>query len=111
MKWYRFEDRQYAPPLDEFDNLLGTGSREVVLIEFEVVKETRTGVRLDTGRFVSRHTIKQYACPTIEEAKKSFLARKNKQIRILTSQLEAAKLALQLVEGARTVQSTVRLAS
>ncbi len=51
-----------------------------------MVRHTPCGVQLDWGpdetRFVLESAHKRFACPTIEEARVSFLARKKKQLRI-----------------------------
>ena len=100
--WYRYEDIRYAPPLDEFDMPIGGGSVGIMLREYRVVKATPRGVWLEHDnwlfdpepKFVLQDSRKRFACPTIIEAKESFIARKNKQIRILAEQLSNAKDAL-----------------
>lgn len=71
-----------------------------------VERETACGVWLGAlppyGRFVLRAARKRYACPTEVEAFESFVARKEKQIRILERQLEHARLALK--EGQRLLR-------
>lgn len=96
--WYRYEERHYAPPVDEFDNVCGPGRTEVVLLEFPVIGVTRKGVRLSTGRFVLLNAHKRYACPTESEARESFLARKRAQIRILKARLTRAESSISLME-------------
>ena len=79
--WYRYEDIQYAPPLDEFETVCGECQVVVNLSEFVVVKKTPKGVWLrplyptlhlfsDDKRFVLRDARKQFACPTKQEALK-----------------------------------------
>lgn len=94
--WYRYEARHYAPPIDEFDNVCGEGSRELVLVEFPVLRETRCGVRLTDGKFILKQARKRFACPTKEEALESFKRRKIVQISILKAQLRSAELDLAL---------------
>lgn len=94
--WYRYEARHYAPPIDEFDNVCGEGSRELVLVEFPVLRETRCGVRLTDGKFILKQARKRFACPTKEEAMESFKRRKIVQISILKAQLRSAELDLAL---------------
>ena len=36
--WFRYEDRRYAPPVDEFDRPIGEGSVEVTLLKYPVLK-------------------------------------------------------------------------
>jgi hypothetical protein len=50
----------------------------------------------DDLKFVLLTAKKQYACATKEEALTSFLARKERQIKILEANLERAKRALAL---------------
>lgn len=79
--------------------LVGEGSRvELQLCEFQVVRQTPRGVRINdyTGRsrFISRDWNKQWACPTVEEARQSFMARKRRQVLILKARLARAEEAL-----------------
>lgn len=75
----------------------------VELIEVKVIKLTKCGawvepgwgINPDTGepyrKFVNNSWKKRWAYPTVEEAKKAFTKRKEKQVRILESQLYVAK--------------------
>lgn len=96
--WYRLVERVYATPADENGNPTpGIGRIEVLTQELEVLKETRKGVWLRTyygeQRWVSRHSRKRYACPTFEEAVDSFMARKQRQRRMLSYRLEVSRRA------------------
>jgi len=97
--WYRYENRNYAPSVDEFGYCVGEGSVAVVLMRFAVDHHTPKGVRLRCGRFVLNGSIRRYACPTMELAMKSFLARKNRQISIYRSRIRSIERALEQVEG------------
>lgn len=101
-KWYRFEDHLVSAGVDEFDNSLGPARVEVNLRDFKVLKETPKGVQLQSWiqdrRFVLRDCRKRYACPTIAEALESFLARKRKQISILTRRADNARYAMELAQ-------------
>lgn len=71
--------------------------------EYRVVRETPCGVWIDDysfakGRFVLLGTRKQFAHETPDEAAQSFLARKKRQVGILTHQLYRAKDALRMAE-------------
>lgn len=86
--------------IDELGEYVSTGSHvKLQLHEYEVIKQTPTGVRLNDygrsehGRLVSRNWNKQWACPTVEEARQSFMARKKRQIRILEARLKTAREA------------------
>jgi hypothetical protein len=104
--FYRYEDVQYAAPVDEFDRPLGFGSLEIQLREYTVLKHTAKGVWIDLdgagafrripggARFVLLNARKRFACPTIAEARASFLARKRKQIRIHKAQVARAERAI-----------------
>lgn len=69
-------------------------------VRFRVVKHTPCGVWIQTGpstrKFVLLNTHKSFACATKEEAWKSFIARRKRQIEIVASQLERAQAALTL---------------
>lgn len=98
---YRYEERRYAPSLDERDNPIpGSGRTEIILMEFKVIRSTPKGVWIgDWGdRFVLLSARKRYACPTIEEALESFLARKRRQARILEKQLEGVRSLIYMAE-------------
>ena len=92
-KAYRYKDTLYSWG----DN--GWAFVRVHLEEFNVIKETPKGIWIQ-GKFGGRkHFIlltarKKYACLSKEDAKVSFIARKERQIRILESQLNHAKDAL-----------------
>lgn len=93
--WYRYEDVRHAN-IDEWGDV-GDTYTEVYLREYQLLKVTPKGVWLDrygTRRFVLRDARKRFACPTIEEAQKSFLARKNAQIRIYQERIDNARRAI-----------------
>jgi hypothetical protein len=105
--WYRYEDRRYAPPVNEYDEVVGVGSLKVHLREFPVVRHTPKGVILGGAsdsyhrnfeRFVCHEWTKKFACKTIEEAQASFLARKARQIHIYQARLRDAELAVSLMK-------------
>ena len=93
-EWYRFVDIQWAPPVDEWDNIIGVGKLTVELYRWHVEKHTPKGVRLEGGKFVLRDARKRWACPTIEEALESFKARKKRQIKIHQATVRRAEKAL-----------------
>lgn len=92
MKLYRYEDVAHAT---EFKWDLDV---RVYLHEYPVKKETRKGYWIDECfgnlKWVSKTSRKRFAHPTIEEARKSFRKRKERQIAILTARLKRAKAAL-----------------
>ena len=100
--WFRYVDVRYAAPLDEYGHPIGEGSLKVELRELPVIKKTPKGVWLigDYGnrRFVRYNATKTYACPTKDEAKASFIARKRRQIKIYSTRLRAANAALDIIQ-------------
>lgn len=106
--WYRFQETYYAAPVDEFDQPYGEGTVEVKLQKYVVVRETLKGVWLVmqwgdfTGtekKFVLVGSNKRYACPTIEEAYDSFMARKLKQISIYKARIKGVEKAIHAAES------------
>lgn len=100
MTFYRFEDYGVSVGSEEFGF---SSRRELSLREFQVIKETPKGAWIQMTfcgdkRFVRLDARKQYACPTIELARQSFIARKKRQIKILTKQLRNAEEALGFAE-------------
>lgn len=111
--WYRYEDRD-APPLNEFDEAIGSGRTEIVERTFTVKKRTPKGVWIasDWGerRFVLATATKRFACATREEALVSFIARKTIQASIYRHRmnkaedvLERAKVRLSLLKQPETI--------
>ena len=70
----------------------------IYLHHFLVTKITPKGVRLENGRFILLSAHKRFACPTVEEARLSFIARKKRQLEILNSQLRSTNSALKLIQ-------------
>lgn len=96
-KFYRFYDVSYSS-WDPDADCPGPSYLVVHLTTYQVVKRTPTGVRLlGVDRFVSCKTNKRFACPTIEEAKESFIARKKRQKRIHEAWVRRAEKAIDLV--------------
>lgn len=93
--WYRYEDRLYSRGEGEPSEL------RVTLRMYEVIKTTPKGVWLMSfgpNRFVLKDARKRFACPTIEEAKASFIARKKRQISIYTARVHQAEHAVRKIE-------------
>jgi hypothetical protein len=94
-RWYRIDDRLYsvANEWGEHDY----SYQDVHLTEFPVVRHTPRGVWVDTGfgylRWVSHGARKRFACPTIEAALESFVARKDKQAAIYDARANWAREA------------------
>ena len=105
--WYRFDLECYAATLDpETERPMGKGCRELVLTQYLVLKTTAKGVHLGGSRyprrtqsfFVLLDARKRYACPTVEEARESFIARKERQFKILKARLDDTQEALWLAD-------------
>lgn len=90
--FYRYED---------YRTTYGT---ELRLLEFKMVKETPRGYWIrqcfgeyicgDMKRWIRKESHKKYACPTKEQALKSFKARKHRQHSILRHRLEGVECAI-----------------
>jgi hypothetical protein len=96
---YRYENWQTAGPVDEWGYTCGPSTTNTGLREYEVIRTTPKGVWIEyygSEKFVKLNARKRFACPTKEEALASFVARKEKQIRILKAQLRNAAEALRL---------------
>lgn len=112
--YYRYEDVVYSPGTDEWgDRYPGPGDVRVHLREYRVLKRTPCGVWLDAPsrwsdrRFVRRDATKQFALPTIEEARVSFLARKKAQARIYTARLHRAEQAIRAMSPPRSTSDVL----
>jgi len=102
---YRISDGAVSDPwVDEVDmagnQLLSSifGNRIQLYYEkFLILKETPCGGWIDyygTRKFVNLEYRKKFAARTKEEALIGFIARKNRQVKILSAQLNRAKYAL-----------------
>lgn len=96
--WFRFEDIQYAPSLDEWDDVIGGTGRLTIQVQcLPVAKHTPKGVRLCNGKFILREGRKRWACPTVQEALESFIARKQRQKNIHLATVRRAESAIAMV--------------
>jgi hypothetical protein len=102
--WYRYSNFRYAGGINECgDPIPGTSSAAVRLHKIDVLKFTPKGAWVRdyyTGdpRFVRITDGKQYAHATKEEARQSFIARKRRQITILSARLDDAREALRIAQ-------------
>ena len=99
--WYRYEDKSYCSVYQtEWGDYQYYGNIvKIVCKELPVIKHTPKGVWLryrTKERWVSLTSNKQFACPTKELAMKSFMARKHRQKRLLTSQMDRVEEAIRL---------------
>lgn len=106
--WYRFEDklRSTGSVTESGDYVHNSRYVEVLLHKYIVVKHTPKGVWLreifgpfegTNKRFVLNNAKKRFACPSIEAAKTSFRARKQRQADIYRLRLQQAEEAIQKV--------------
>jgi hypothetical protein len=106
--YYRYEERSVGEGYtDERGEYISTGSHvEVKLETFEVLRHTAKGVWIrnpyrDNGvhgdrQFINDSWRKRFAAPTPEDAFRSFVARKSKQIRLLESKVAVIRQAVEL---------------
>ena len=107
-KFYRYEDF-----LTNWDYYHNRAHVKIILVTLYLIKETPKGywISMDVNhkdtknyiswskkKWVSKTSQKRYAYPTKEEAKQGFIARKNRQVTILSRRLEQAKQAVRAVE-------------
>lgn len=97
---WRVEMVVWAAPLNEYDEPSGPGRTSVRAVEYAVVKRTPKGVRLNIdNKFVSSTARRRWACPTVEEAVESFLARKAREASILKARLKRIEEAVALAKS------------
>lgn len=99
---YRIQDIVYASPIDEFGNITGLPRIDVEIIKYKITSRTKKGVWIfynfnDKGKFVNLSCKKKFACETIEEARISFIKRKERQRIILSRQLYQVDTSLNLI--------------
>lgn len=66
------------------------GQTEPYIVAYHVISHTLRGVWINDGRarFIKDGTRKKFACPTIEQALESYIARKKRHYKILKAQLD-----------------------
>ncbi len=87
--------------LYRYESVQFTDGLQVCCSEFLITKETPCGYWIDDynrlfPKWVSKTSLKRYAYPIKLEAMHSFVKRKERQITILTYQLQRAKDSLEL---------------
>lgn len=86
---YRYKEQRYASLYDEFNQSYYRGEVTLRCLEFRVLKRTHCGVWIDeygTRRFVNLNARRKFASASKADALLSFIARKNRQISILSAQ-------------------------
>lgn len=107
--WYRYNHHTTSNATFNLDGdceSLDSLFVHVELDEYKVLRHTPTGVWIRTKRyernsekFICRAWRKRWACPTIEEARISFIARKKIQLSIYQHRIEALHAAIAIAEG------------
>ena len=95
---WRAEAQRYSYVIDADREEYGVTNPKLELRWYRIEKRTPCGAWIDY-RFVNLNRTKRYAVPTAVEALASFKARKESQIRILSSKLAKAKEDIELLEG------------
>lgn len=91
---YRCEAKRYSYIIDADLDMYGTTPPRLEFREYPIIKRTPKGAWIDIygkKRFVLLTARKKFACDTREDAIRSFIARKERQIRILNRQLYDAR--------------------
>jgi hypothetical protein len=92
---FRCEAKRYSVCIDPDADQYGVTDPRLEMTWWRVEKRTPKGAWV-CGRFVLLSATKRWACETEEEALASFIARKRKQIRILSHNLSRAQADLAL---------------
>jgi hypothetical protein len=104
--WYRYREQQQHADFDEWGDVCSGTRLELACDKYRVKSITKRGVWLTTTypsdfkKLVVHSWVKKYACPTVEEALVSFLARKKRQHGIYTKRAATAARAIGLAEKA-----------
>lgn len=104
--WYRVNEHRYAS-VNEFGETENSYT-ELSLDRYPVIKHTPKGVwiaRYYDKKFILKSAKKQWACPTEEQAKASYVARKKRQIKILSNKLNEVRVFLAQLEQNRITRS------
>lgn len=94
---WRCEAKRYSYTIDADADIFGVTDPRLEITWWRVDRWTPKGAWA-AGKFILLTAIKRWTCNTEEEAIASFVARKRKQIRILSTQLKRAEAELALVE-------------
>ncbi len=95
---WRCEARRYSytADADAEREVFGTTNPRLEMQWWSVKHRTPKGARLNIGTFVNLTATKRWACNTQAEALESFMARKRKQISILSHRIVEAEKDLEL---------------
>lgn len=100
---YRFEDHTYAARIDPYDDSDGNWYTVGPYLELEAIlirSKTPKGFTIHATnalgwRFISMEAHKKYACPSVEEALVSYIARKKRQHAIYEAKAKRASTMLE----------------
>lgn len=103
-KWWRFDDHLEGSGSTDVcgEFIPGPSYVRVHCSAFPVLKHTAKGVWLSVygeRRFVLRSARKRFACPTIDEARVSFIARKTRQAGIFEKRANDAHRAIEIAKA------------
>ncbi len=106
---YRYYAVHYSLGVDQWDDPLPGYRLSIQLEKFAILKRTPKGAWIrfdrfsmdpaDDKKFVLLTANKRYACPDLDSAMESFIARKKRQILILKARLQSTQAALNLAES------------
>lgn len=111
--WYRYDYERYSPGVNDYGDPLPGVVIQLRVKTFFVQRRTPKGVWLcqfwgpeasaeslhTAPRFVLLSARRRFACPSLEEAKTSFIVRKLREISIHQRRVETAKAALELLSN------------
>lgn len=95
---WRCEGKRYSVVIDPERELYGSTPLRVEMTWYVVTKRTPKGAWLGST-FVRLDARKRFACETEKEAIESYIARKRRQVNILSSQLEEAERGLAIAQA------------
>lgn len=94
---WRCQAQRYSIVIDPDADIFGVSNPELQMWWYPVKRRTPKGAWI-SDRFIRLTAFKRYACNTETEAIESFIARKKRQIKILTAQLKNAEQDLALTK-------------
>jgi hypothetical protein len=104
---WRVDGKRYSVVIDADREEYGSTPLQVEMRWYHVTKRTPCGAWLGS-RFVRLNARKQFASNTEKEALESYIARKKRQIGILSAQLREAERGLKIAEHTLNTGSSCR---
>lgn len=105
--WYRVEGTTYAPPIDEYENVIGSSSQVLRYNEYEVIKHTPKGVWVKNfdglGNVIQSFVLanphgKRLCYKERAFALYSFIARKKRAASIMRARVQEAERFVTIAE-------------